>query len=189
MSRARRILVVTNPGSESECEEEEPQIRYNHWPNPLSQQRPSGTSLYHGKSSYACAPSPPINSPDNSSNPFYPGSWSNPTLSSPSSSDSRTIDTTPPPVTPSMASPPIDLIDDSPKESNFSIGASDRDSSLQLPLPSLQATVPASYNRPSNQLQARQLANPSPRVAPVRPSVVLWSLIHRLPSVSYLIDQ
>jgi hypothetical protein len=170
MTKARRVLVVTNPGSDSECEEDEPQIKYNHWPNPLSQQRPTGTSLYPTKMPYPSAYSPSILSPEKISNSCYPGSWSNPALPSPSSSDSRATDashTTPPPVTPGTS---VDLIDDSPKDHSFGIGTHDRDSSPQL---LLTTTLPASYNRPSNLLQARQLVNSPPRMVPVCFSPIL----------------
>src|SRR5215472_1339776 len=127
-SKNKRILVVSNPSPESDGEDEQTKL-YTTWPHPLS--RPIQRAAFYNAMSHH---PPPNLSPDSSTSYFPPGSWSNPALSSPSSSDSRAYDTTPPPVAPTMASPRVDLLDDSPIESAFPIGSNVRtDTSLQLP--------------------------------------------------------
>jgi len=172
-STKSRRLVVVNPGSDSDDSgEEEPRL-YTSYPNPISQSHyhllPSTTahSPYTGKSvTIAPAATPLTTNLLYDCGPFYQGSWSNPALSSPSSSSSHAMESTPPPVTPSLSSPPVDIIEESSPslEPTFMASSSDRTEPLQQPS---RPNNPTSYSRPTNQLQARPLPNSSPRLEPV----------------------
>jgi hypothetical protein len=173
-SKSRRVLVVTNRGSDSDGSDEyEPRL-YTSYPNPLAAQLrtipPSmaSHSFYSGKNTLV-GPAPLITNhyPDNV--PYH--LWSNPALSSPSSTSSRAIESTPPPVTPGLSSPPVDTLGESPsaQESSFLPGFNERGEFQQPPFRSgpQPAMPPSVYPRPTNQLPPRTQPISSPGMDPV----------------------
>lgn len=98
--KGRRVLYIANPGSDSEESEDDPRSTYTH---PLRPNRPTpkcNTAYHH---------------PLLPSNHVSHHSSSHPSLSSPSSTGSPAAEeSTPPPSTPGLPIPPVDLSSDGP---------------------------------------------------------------------------
>jgi hypothetical protein len=122
--KGRRVLYIANPGSDSEGSEDVPVQTYTH---PLRPNRPASKPI----PAYHQPPAPlTTNLP---SNHVSHHSSSHPSLSSPSSTSSPAAEeSTPPPSTPGLPIPPVDLSSDGPvqepaiasnsNERNFSDG-------------------------------------------------------------------
>jgi hypothetical protein len=181
-NKARRPLRVVNPGPDSGSEEDN--IRqYTVYPNPTSQHYlppPGATthSPYTGK--YVTSRLSTNLPPDNGLR--YPSSRSNPTLSSPSSTSSHVVESTPPPITPSLSTPPADFSADtlSSQESSITPGSIDRfDGFPPSRTTNIHMLNSQLHHRNGNQLQHRTPASSSPpfRPAPVRP-IFLYTISH-----------
>ncbi|KAL1951561.1 hypothetical protein VTO73DRAFT_710 [Trametes versicolor] len=116
--RPKRVLVVSNASPESSSEEgipppAEPFKPYGYAPRPLpspSGHFPSSESYYSPYHRDTVVPHPPPLTTDIRSYP--PSNPSNGTLSSPSSSSSPAVESTPPPSTPGLTGPGSHLTDD-----------------------------------------------------------------------------
>jgi hypothetical protein len=171
-TKSRRVLVVTNRGSDSDgSEDDEPRL-YTSYPNPLAAQLrnipQSSHPFYSGKTSHV-GPSPLITVPYSDNASYLPRS--KPVLSSPSSTSSRAVESTPPPVTPGISSPPVDALGESPsaKEPSFSSSFNERGEFQQPPFRAgLQPAMPPSvYPRPTNQIPPKTQPISSPGMDPV----------------------
>lgn len=138
---ARRFLYIANPGSdESSGEEDHQQSQsegtsqsYNYQPPPLPSPKREPRPLPKLTPLPRLAPSPlTTNLPPDPGR--YRSSPSNPNLSSPSSTSSHAIESTPPPSTPGLGGPAVDLPGDVPMRQEPMIGAnaSDRGDGTQV---------------------------------------------------------
>ena len=165
---------MVNPGPDSGSEEDN--IRqYTVYPNPTSQHYlpPPGAATHSPYTGRYVTSRLSTNLPsDNSLR--YPSSRSNPTLSSPSSTSSHVVESTPPPITPSLSTPPADFSADtlSSQESSITPGSVDRfDGFPPSRTTNIHMLNSQLHHRNGNQLQHRAPASSSPpfRPAPVRP--------------------
>jgi hypothetical protein len=176
VSKARKVLVVANPGSDSEGSEEH-LGQYNVYPNPASQSHyhlpaaGANYSRYPGKAA-AIAPTPLTTNLPPDTSLHYPSSRSNPTLSSPSSTSSRAVESTPPPTTPSVPNPPGDFAGEGLPSQEPAIASSSNDRIDGAQFSSRAGNVFNPVKVPShlrsNQLQARPLPISASRPIPVR---------------------
>lgn len=199
-SRARRILYVANPGSDSEGSEEDnrqytvyPNAQaqsYNNLPPPL----PSPpTHSPHSAKAFApqYVPTPLTTNLPPDHGHHYQSSRSNPTLSSPSSTSSPAVESTPPPSTPGLSAPPVDLSGEGPAshEQPAPLHTNDRPEGVSTSRAGkiLQTLKSPFHHRSSHQSRPSATSIP-PRPATVRHPVCYamfpTSLLSQSPTVS-----